>query len=117
MLDRASVSTTPMSDPAPAVAPVPTSVGFAIRTTRGNERALTVTASAARNVELNGDFTHWQPIRLRRAADGSWTATLPIPAGTYQMAIRLDGGPWIAPPGLLTSTDEFGGIVGILTVE
>ena len=112
-LDRVSVSASPVVDPAPA----PASVGFAMRTLGGNRRALSVTAPAARSVELNGDFTHWQPLRLTRAADGSWTATLPIAPGTYQMAIRLDGGPWIAPPGLLTSTDEFGGIVGILTIE
>jgi hypothetical protein len=33
------------------------------------------------------------------------------------MNIRLDGGAWIVPPGLLTSTDEFGGLVGLVTIE
>jgi hypothetical protein len=111
-LDRASAptSTAPVADP-------PASMTFDIRTVRGHQRTLRINAPSARNVELNGDFTQWQPVRLTRAADGSWVATLPIAPGTHQMTIRLDGGRWIAPPGLLTSTDEFGGVVGILAIE
>jgi hypothetical protein len=111
-LDRASASTStaPVADPS-------ASMTFEVRTVRGNQRTLRVNAPSARNVELNGDFTQWQPVRLTRAADGSWIATLPITPGTHQMTMRLDGGRWIAPPGLLTSTDEFGGVVGILAIE
>jgi hypothetical protein len=119
-LDRASTSTsasTSASTSTVIVADPPASMTFEVRTVRGNQRTLRVNAPSARNVELNGDFTQWQPVRLTRAADGSWVATLPITPGTHQMTIRLDGGRWIAPPGLLTSTDEFGGVVGILAIE
>jgi hypothetical protein len=37
--------------------------------------------------------------------------------GKYQMNLRLDGGPWIAPPSLLTMADEFGGRVGLLVID
>ena len=113
-LDRASASATTSTAP---VADPPASMTFEVQTVRGNQRTLRVKASSARNVELNGDFTQWQPVRLARATDGSWVATLPITPGTHQITIRLDGGRWIAPPGLLTSTDEFGGVVGILAIE
>jgi hypothetical protein len=33
------------------------------------------------------------------------------------MNIRLDGGPWTVPPGLLAMLDEFGGSVGLLVVQ
>jgi hypothetical protein len=33
------------------------------------------------------------------------------------MNIRIDGGGWISPPGLLATADEFGGVVGILVIE
>lgn len=103
----------------PIVDPTPGSnaTGFDLRTVRGNERVLRIGAPSATAVELNGDFTHWQPVRLARGTDGWWTITLQIAPGTYQVNIRVDGGPWVAPPGLLTSTDEFGGIVGILRIE
>jgi hypothetical protein len=112
-LDHASAAASRIVDPPPT----PTSVSFEMRTARGTDRLLRVNAAAARSVELNGDFTHWQPVHLARGDDGSWTTMLPIPRGTHQIMIRLDGGRWIAPPGLLTSTDEFGGIIGILTIE
>jgi AMP-activated protein kinase-like protein len=119
--DRSSDRATPAASSAAArvVDPAPASgvASFDVQTMRENQRRLRIGAPSARSVELNGDFTHWQPMRLTRGSDGWWSITLPIAPGTYQLNIRVDGGPWIAPPGLMTSTDEFGGTVGILTIE
>ena len=71
----------------------------------------------ARTVEISGDFTNWTPVQLVPAAGGLWSTSLPIKAGKYQMNIRVDGGPWIVPPGLLSMADEFGGAVGLLVIE
>lgn len=90
---------------------------FDIGSARGGQRVLRVRVASARTVEVNGDFTRWTPMQLARGADGWWTIVLPITAGTYQMNIRVDGGAWIVPPGLMSTTDEFGGTVGILTVR
>ncbi len=78
---------------------------------------LRVKAPRANQVEVTGDFTSWTPVRLNLASDGWWAATLPIDPGKYQMNLRLDGGEWIVPPGLLSMLDEFGGRVGLLIVE
>jgi hypothetical protein len=32
------------------------------------------------------------------------------------MNVRVDGGTWVIPPGLLPLKDEFGGSVGLLVV-
>jgi hypothetical protein len=77
-----------------------------------------VVARGARSVETTGDFNSWVPLLLApdtRTAD-SWRVTLPMPSGKYQMNIRIDGGPWIVPPGVLSMLDEFGGSVGLLVV-
>jgi hypothetical protein len=42
---------------------------------------------------------------------------LPINSGKYEMNIRINGGPWTVPPGLLSMLDEFGGSVGLLVVQ
>jgi hypothetical protein len=78
---------------------------------------LRVNAPRAQLVEVSGDFTNWVPIRLEPSGGGSWAATLPITPGKYQMNLRIDGGKWIVPPGLLSMLDEFGGTVGLLVVE
>lgn len=96
---------------------LPVLTDFAVRTDSGVHRSIRVEVRGANTVEISGDFTQWRPVRLVQSADGSWTASLPIALGTHQMNLRINGGEWVAPPGLLTSRDEFGGIVGILVVE
>lgn len=78
---------------------------------------LRVNAPHASTVEVNGDFTSWTPVRLTGSSDGWWSVNLPLDPGKYQMNLRVDGGKWIVPPGLLSMSDEFGGIIGLLIVE
>ncbi len=75
-------------------------------------------APGAQSVEVTGDFTKWSPLQLSRENGGWWTITLPsLFPGKYQMNLRVNGGNWIVPPGLLSMADEFGGAVGLLVVE
>jgi len=91
--------------------------GFeAVRDSLGSV-TLRVNAPRALLVEISGDFTSWEPVRLERASNGWWALTLPIGTGKYQMNLRLDGGAWLVPPGLLSMLDEFGGTVGLLVVD
>jgi hypothetical protein len=78
---------------------------------------LMVHAPSAGRVEINGDFSGWTPVDLERTSEGWWTRALPIAPGKYEMNLRVDGGSWIVPPGLLGMKDEFGGSVGLLIVE
>jgi hypothetical protein len=78
---------------------------------------LRVNAPRAQLVEVSGDFTNWVPVRMEPASGGWWAVTLPINPGKYQMNLRLDGGKWLVPPGLLAMHDEFGGTVGLLVVD
>jgi hypothetical protein len=78
---------------------------------------LRVHAPSATRVEINGDFTGWTPVDLGRAAGGWWTRIVSVAPGKYEMNLRVDGGAWIVPPGLLELKDEFGGSSGLLVVE
>jgi hypothetical protein len=66
---------------------------------------------------MTGDFTQWAPVNLQRLNDGWWGAPVPIEPGTYQMNLRIDGGPWRVPAGMLSMKDEFGGVTGLLVIE
>ena len=78
---------------------------------------LRVHAPSATRVEINGDFTGWTPVDLGQAGGGWWTQTVSIAPGKYEMNLRINGGSWIVPPGLLELRDEFGGSAGLLVVE
>jgi hypothetical protein len=89
---------------------------FRIAKIQGNT-VLRFRAPSATRVEMTGDFTQWVPVDLQRSTDGWWTASLRTAPGTYQMNFRIDGGPWMVPPGMLSMKDEFGGETGLLVVE
>jgi hypothetical protein len=105
--------------PVAASSLVPTVSSFSSGRDRDGVLALRVTAPGAHLVEINGDFTSWVPMKLTRDQHDAtrWTARLPVGPGKYQMNVRIDGGKWIVPPGILSMRDEFGGSVGLLIVE
>ena len=91
--------------------------GFRVDRQSGGSVSLRVNARAAQSVEVTGDFSGWIPVNLQRTGDGWWMAALPLKPGQYQMNVRVDGGKWLVPPGLLPLQDEFGGSVGLLVLE
>jgi hypothetical protein len=104
------------TSPAPPVRPA--AVRRAVRLTplsSGGYR-LSLRLPGAGRAEIAGDFTDWQPVELT-SRGGWWELARPLAPGTYHLDVRLDGGSWTAPPGLLTVPDEFGGSVGVLVVE
>jgi len=90
---------------------------FAAERTSPGVVTIRVNSPRALAVEVSGDFTNWEPLQLERSTGGWWSRALPIPPGKYQMNVRLDGGKWLVPSGLLSIVDEFGGTVGLLVVE
>lgn len=85
----------------------------ASRVANGRYR-LTVHAPGATSVELSGDFTQWTPVALASDRRGTWSVTLAIMDGAHEVNVRMNGGPWQVPPGLIARDDEFGGRVGLL---
>jgi hypothetical protein len=70
----------------------------------------------ADRVELEGDLTQWQPLRLVRLTGTSWELPLAVPVGVHRVCVRIDGGACEPPPGLPVASDEFQGQVGVLVV-
>jgi hypothetical protein len=77
---------------------------------------LVVHAPRARRVELMGDFTDWRPLVMRREADDHFAARIRLPAGSYRINVRVDGGTWTAPPGTTAVPDEYNGAAGLLVI-
>jgi hypothetical protein len=92
-------------------------LAFSIAEGERGMRIVRVVAAGARTVELMGDFTSWEPIALIAEEGGVWVARLDIAPGVHRVNIRIDGGEWIAPPGLSSVADDFGGQVGVFVVR
>ena len=115
---QANESTSDETPPnVPAAGAIPVVTEFSAKRRTDGTVTLQVSVPGAQLVEINGDFTNWDPIKLAPAGPDSWSVTLPMKNGKYQMNVRVNGGKWIVPPGLLSMSDEFGGTVGLLVVE
>lgn len=91
--------------------------GPAVRLVPGANGAarIEIAAAGATRVELRADFTEWSPVELTRSGD-TWRLDMAVPPGLHRIAIRIDGGEWIAPPNLPHADDGLGGTVGLITV-
>jgi len=103
-----------ITDSAQVVAVPPASFEF---TRSGEVVTFRVYDPVAHNVELAGDFTEWDPVAMTPTGNGWWISSRGLNPGKYQINLRIDGGKWIVPPGLLGMLDEFGGSVGLLVVD
>lgn len=90
---------------------------FRVDTIAGGARVIRLRAPRALKVDLSADFTDWTPLPMRALSGGAWELVLPIAAGTYRVSVRVDGGPWSAPPGLVPVADEFNGEVGVVVIR
>jgi hypothetical protein len=90
---------------------------FRIDTLAGGARVVRIRAPRAIRMELSGDFTDWTTLAMRAGDHGEWELVLPIGPGTYRVSVRVDGGRWRAPPGLVPVVDEFGTESGVVVVS
>ena len=89
---------------------------FEVRQLSTGTQKITVRVGGVETVEVMGDFSDWMPLVLMRRGRDLWDITLPVTTGVHEINLRLDGGPWLAPPGLPTRRDNFNGDVGLLVV-
>ena len=102
--------------PARMPPPVPPGAASLIVAESGKGSALLrVQAPGARQVEVMGDLTGWEPRALDRR-DGRWQIRLTADAGPHHLVVRLDGGKWMVPVNLPRLDDELGGTVGLIVI-
>jgi hypothetical protein len=93
-----------------------TQAGFLVSNVGVDRVRITIRSPLARTIEFASDCTGWKPLGMTKTYDG-WIVEVTAPRGLHRANIRVDGGRWIAPPGLASSDDDFAGEVGIFVVE
>jgi len=89
---------------------------FAVSNMGAGRIRITIRVPSASAVAFAADCTGWKPVEMTRTRDG-WMVEVAATRGLHQANIRIDGGRWIAPPGLASAADDFAGEVGIFVVE
>jgi hypothetical protein len=74
-----------------------------------------IDAPPGSRVEVASSATQWTP-RLAALEGSAYVSTLALPSGTHRIAIRVNGGEWRAPRGLVRVADDFGGFAGLVVV-
>jgi len=92
-------------------------VRWQARRLEGQSWTLEVRAPGARLVEVTGDFTQWEPLRLDHSGGDRWQTTVMLEPGVHQVNLRVDGGAWMPPPGAPTTADGYGGTTGVVVAE
>jgi AMP-activated protein kinase-like protein len=90
---------------------------FEFRNAGESLQRFTARIGGVETVEIMGDFTGWEPVPLIRRGRDQWELLLPMAPGIHQINLRIDGGQWIAPPGMPTLRDGFNGEVGVLVIK
>jgi hypothetical protein len=90
---------------------------FELRSAGTALQRITARIGGVETVEIMGDFTDWAPIPLVRRGRDLWELLVPMSGGIHQINMRIDGGDWIAPPGVPAIRDGFNGEVGVLVVK
>lgn len=90
---------------------------FSVKRERSGQYRLRVKVPNARTVEIASDCTGWKPFELSHAGGSDWEIMLPVTAGAHLVNIRVDGGAWVVPPGLVAKADDFAGAVGVFVVD
>jgi hypothetical protein len=110
----------PWRAPSPVVAAGTTdalaAARFQVLSGDGGMRLLVLTGIRGERVDINGDFTSWEPVMLERVGPDVWQRTMTIPPGAHRVVISVDGGEWRPPPGLPISSDGFGEEAGVLYI-
>jgi AMP-activated protein kinase-like protein len=76
-----------------------------------------LTAPAARQVAVAGDFSGWKPVHvMTRSEAGVWTVVVPLDPGVHEYAFVVDGERWVADPTAPPVRDGFGGVNSRLAV-
>lgn len=100
----------------------PTTAAAAVAPRDGeNVVRFAISAPHAAGVSLVGDFNGWDakatPLESS-SANGVWTVTVPLAAGSYQYAFVIDGTAWVADPAApLALEDEFGASSSLMIVQ
>jgi hypothetical protein len=90
---------------------------FDMHTAPSGLQKIVIHVGGVETVDVMGDFSDWSPLTLVRRGRDLWELSVPVSPGVHQINVRVDGGPWMAPPGIPTVRNAFDGEVGVVVIQ
>jgi hypothetical protein len=90
---------------------------FEMRPASAGMHKIIIHVRGVETVDVMGDFSDWSPLMLQRRGRDLWELSVPMSPGMHQINVRVDRGAWMAPPGMPTMRDAFGGEVGLISIS
>jgi 1,4-alpha-glucan branching enzyme len=84
---------------------------------KGTMRFALTPAGSVKKVELAGSFNDWHPSALKKQKDGSFAATVAIPAGRYEYKFVVDGQWIVDSDNNAWALNPYGTLNSLLVVE
>ena len=69
-----------------------------IQITAAAEHEFRLEKPEAQSVELMAEFNGWKALPMKKQSDGTWTATVAVPPGTYGYKFLVNGTEWVFDP-------------------
>ena len=89
---------------------------FDVHVATNGMQKIVIHVGGVETVDITGDFSDWAPLTLVRRGRDLWELSVPLAPGVHQINVRVDNGPWMAPPGIPTVRSAYDGDVGLLVV-
>ena len=90
---------------------------FEMRPASAGMHKIIIHVRGVETVDVMGDFSDWSPLMLQRRGRDLWELSVPMSPGMHQINVRVDRGAWMAPPGMPTMRDAYGGEVGLISIS
>jgi hypothetical protein len=101
----------------PVVTPASLVQVFELRPAGPDMQRVSARIGSVETVEVMGDFSGWEPVPMIRRGRDQWELLVRMGSGVHQINMRIDGGKWIAPPGMPKMKDDFNGEVGLHVIK
>ncbi|MGC9454817.1 MAG: glycogen-binding domain-containing protein [Phycisphaerae bacterium] len=83
---------------------------------KGTVRFSLTPSNEAKQAYVAGDFSGWQPVRMRRNKNGEFVAVMPVPPGTHEYKFLVDDDWTVDPENSVWSMNPYGTLNSVVQV-
>ena len=84
---------------------------------KGTFRFQLQTSNSAKKVCVAGDFSDWEPVRMKKQKNGSYAVTMPLSAGNYQYKFRINDEWLLDPDNHNNALNSFGSLNSVAKIK